>query len=232
MSRLSWNEIRVNAAKFAEEWKDARYEKGETQSFYNSFFEVFGVSRRKVASFEEPVKKLHNRQGFIDLFWRKTLLVEHKSAGKNLDDAKAQALEYFVGIKDEELPRYLLLCDFQNFHLFDLYRYSIGVVYNNFPLPALDVKSKEMLGKRADAALEARAEFPDSTLADLYDPLVMPDRLRKAHNALDLAVEKLYRAAPFLTDRDRVEFLLAEYEKLTAPLLALAAEGKKKRRTS
>ena len=120
MSRLSWNEIRVNAARFAEEWKDARYEKGETQSFYNAFFEVFGVSRRKVASFEEPVKKLNNRQGFIDLFWRKTLLVEHKSAGKNLDDAKAQALEYFVGIKDEELPRYLLLCDFQNFHLFDL----------------------------------------------------------------------------------------------------------------
>ncbi|WP_395089155.1 class I SAM-dependent DNA methyltransferase [Armatimonas sp.] len=120
MSRLSWNEIRVNATKFSEEWKDAKYEKGETQSFYNDFFAVFGVNRRKVASFEEPVKKLHNKQGFIDLFWRKTLLVEHKSAGKNLADAKAQAFEYFVGIKDEDLPRYLLLCDFQNFQLFDL----------------------------------------------------------------------------------------------------------------
>ena len=57
MSRLSWNEIRTNAARFAAEWRDAHYEKGETQSFYNAFFEVFGVSRRKVASFEEPVKK-------------------------------------------------------------------------------------------------------------------------------------------------------------------------------
>jgi hypothetical protein len=55
---LSWNEIRVRAAAFAEEWKDAHYEKGETQSFYNDFFEVFGVKRRRVASFEEPVKLL------------------------------------------------------------------------------------------------------------------------------------------------------------------------------
>ena len=91
MKRLGWNEIRVKAAAFTEEWKDAHYERGETHSFYNDFFEVFGVRRRQVATFEEPVKKLGERQGFIDLFWKGTLLVEHKSAGRDLHAAKVQA---------------------------------------------------------------------------------------------------------------------------------------------
>jgi len=60
--RLSWPEIRARAAKFAEEWKDAHYERGETQTFYNEFFEVFGASRRRVATYEEPVKRLGNRR--------------------------------------------------------------------------------------------------------------------------------------------------------------------------
>ena len=120
MSRLSWNQIRVNATRFAEEWKDAHYERGETQSFYNEFFEVFGVRRRRVASFEEPVKKLGGKQGFIDLFWKGVLLVEHKSAGRKLEPAKTQALEYFPGLKESELPRYILLSDFQTFELHDL----------------------------------------------------------------------------------------------------------------
>lgn len=118
--RLSWNEIRARAANFAREWADACYERGETQSFYNDFFEVFGVKRRLVATFEEPVKKLGERQGFIDLFWKGKLLVEHKSAGRDLDRARTQALDYFPGLKDHELPRYLLVCDFQTFHLIDL----------------------------------------------------------------------------------------------------------------
>lgn len=120
MNRLSFNQIRANAAQFANEWKEARYERGETQSFYNDFFEVFGVRRRKVASFEEPVKKLGGRQGFIDLFWKGVLLVEHKSAGRDLKPAKTQALDYFPGLKDSELPRYILLSDFQTFELYDL----------------------------------------------------------------------------------------------------------------
>lgn len=62
--QLSWNEIRARASEFSEEWKDAHYEKGETQTFYNEFFQVFGVTRRRVATFEEPVKKLDQRYGF------------------------------------------------------------------------------------------------------------------------------------------------------------------------
>ena len=118
--RLGWNEIRARAAAFAADWADARYERGETQSFYNDFFEVFGVRRRQVASYEEPVKKLGDKQGFIDLFWKGVLLVEQKSAGRNLIRAKEQALDYFPGLKSYELPRYLLLSDFQTFELHDL----------------------------------------------------------------------------------------------------------------
>lgn len=118
--RLNWNTIRANAATFAREWAEARYERGDTQTFYNEFFEIFGIKRRKVATFEEPVKKLGDKQGFIDLFWKGKLLVEQKSGGRDLNRARQQALDYFPGLKDYELPRYILVCDFQTFHLTDL----------------------------------------------------------------------------------------------------------------
>ncbi|WP_230293366.1 DNA methyltransferase [Croceicoccus sp. Ery5] len=118
--RLNWNEIRVRAAKFAKDWADAHYEKGETQSFYNEFFEVFGVQRRRVAVYERQVKKLNNKQGFIDLFWPGVLLVEQKSAGRDLAKARLQADEYCLGLKPNEFPRYVLVSDFQTFELFDL----------------------------------------------------------------------------------------------------------------
>jgi len=87
---LSTNEVRARAAEFAREWKDARYEAGEKQTFYDEFFRVFGKKRRQVATFEEPVKKLGGKRGFIDLFWKGNLLVEHKSAGGDLVRAKRQ----------------------------------------------------------------------------------------------------------------------------------------------
>src|SRR5665213_2355650 len=118
--RLSWNEIRARSAHFADEWKTAHYEKGESQTFYNEFFEVFGVTRRRVASFEEPVKKLGDQRGFIDLFWKGVLLIEQKSAGRDLVRAKQQALDYFPGLKEHELPRYVLVSDFQTFELYDV----------------------------------------------------------------------------------------------------------------
>ena len=89
--RLSWNEIRARAAAFAKEWRNAAYEKGETQSFYNDFFDLFGVRRRTVARYEEHVKRLDNSSGFIDLFWPGVLLVEQKSAGRNLTRAYGRA---------------------------------------------------------------------------------------------------------------------------------------------
>ncbi len=118
--RLSWNEVRLRAAAFSEAWKDASYEKGETQSFYNDFFAVFGVQRRNVARYEQHVAKLDNRSGFIDLFWPGVLLVEQKSAGRDLARAYEQAAEYFDALPERDRPRYILVSDFRTFDLHDL----------------------------------------------------------------------------------------------------------------
>ena len=118
--RLSWNEIRARANKFSKEWNGAVYEKGETQSFYNDFFEIFGVQRRSVARYEEHVAKLDNRSGFMDLFWPGVLLVEQKSAGRDLKKAYEQAGEYFDSLPESTRPRYILVSDFQTFNLYDL----------------------------------------------------------------------------------------------------------------
>ena len=117
--RLSWNEIRARAAGFAREWADETYEKGETQSFYNEFFQIFGVRRRTVARYEEHVRRLDDTSGFIDLFWPGVLLVEQKSAGRDLSAARKQAGAYFDALPEKERPRYQLLCDFQTFELLD-----------------------------------------------------------------------------------------------------------------
>ena len=117
---LSWNEVRARAAVFADEWREAAYEKGETQSFYNAFFDVFGVRRRNVARFEAHVAKLDNRSGFIDLFWPGVLLVEQKSAGRDLKAAYVQAGEYFDALPERDRPRFILVSDFQTFELHDL----------------------------------------------------------------------------------------------------------------
>ena len=118
--RLSWNEMRARAASFADEWRDAAYEKGETQSFYNEFFEIFGVRRRTVARYEAHVQKLDNQSGFINLFWPGVLIVEQKSAGRDLARAYGQAGEYFDSLSERDWPRYILVSDFQSFELHDL----------------------------------------------------------------------------------------------------------------
>jgi very-short-patch-repair endonuclease len=117
---LSWNEIKNRALEFAKEWKDEASEDAEAKSFWDGFFNIFGVSRRRVASFERPVKKADGRDGYIDLLWKGVLLVEHKSRGKDLDRAFTQALDYFPGLKERDLPRYVLVSDFARFRLYDL----------------------------------------------------------------------------------------------------------------
>lgn len=117
---LSWNEIRTRATAFAAEWRGTTSEDADAKPFWDAFFEVFGVSRRKVASFERRVHKLGTAQGKIDLLWKGTLLIEHKSFGRDLSKAFKQAIDYFPGLKPEELPRYVLVCDFEHFELHDL----------------------------------------------------------------------------------------------------------------
>lgn len=117
---LSWNEIRDRALNFSSNWKKAKRERSEAQTFWNEFFDVFGIDRKRLASFEFPVKKLNQNLGFIDLFWKGTLLVEHKSRGESLDKAYNQALDYFCGLKDHELPKYVLVSDFESLRLYNL----------------------------------------------------------------------------------------------------------------
>ena len=92
---LSWNEIKSRAIAFSQEWEDETSEDAEAKSFWDGFFHVFGISRRRVATFEQSVKKADNKQGFIDLLWKGVILVEHKSRGKSLDKAMQQAKDYF-----------------------------------------------------------------------------------------------------------------------------------------
>lgn len=117
---LSLNEIRKRATEFSKEWENVSDERAEAQTFWNNFFNVFGVSRKRVASFEKSVKKADGHQGFIDLLWKGIVLVEHKSKGKDLDSAFKQAKDYFPGLKDEELPRYIIVSDFESIKLYDL----------------------------------------------------------------------------------------------------------------
>lgn len=136
---LSWNEIKTRAIEFSKEWEGESRERAEKDSFWNDFFNVFGISRRRVAAFEKAVKKLNNKQGFIDLFWKGTLLIEHKSKGKDLGKALDQALDYFPGLKEHELPKYILVSDFHTFILYDLeektdHEFSLSEFINNVHL--------------------------------------------------------------------------------------------------
>ncbi len=117
---LSRREIRTRATRFAKQWATAHNEDADAKPFWGEFFEVFGVRARTVGSYELHVKKLSKADGYIDYFWPGTLLIEHKSKGKDLDKAFIQANDYFHGLKEHEKPRYLLVSDFQRFRLKDL----------------------------------------------------------------------------------------------------------------
>lgn len=117
---LSWNEIKSRAILFSKEWESETSEVAEAKSFWDNFFNVFGISRRRVATFETRVTLHERKDGFIDLLWKGHLLVEHKSAGRDLDRAYRQAKDYFPGLKDHELPKFILVCNFQTFRLYDL----------------------------------------------------------------------------------------------------------------
>jgi hypothetical protein len=120
---LSWNEIKVRAIAFSKEWQQDTSERAEAQSFWNAFFHIFGIERRRVAAFEQQVAMARAghklKQGRIDGFWKGVLLIEHKSAGQSLDRAFAQAVDYFDGLRERDLPRYVLVSDFARLRLCD-----------------------------------------------------------------------------------------------------------------
>ncbi|WP_342129006.1 DNA methyltransferase [Hydrogenophaga sp. OTU3427] len=118
---LSWNEIKNKALAFSKRWEDATREDSDAKPFWIDFFEIFGISDKRVASFEHAVKKLPGAKartdGFVDLFWPGMLLVEHKSRGKDLGKALDQAMGYLPGIAERDLPQVIVVCDFGHFRV-------------------------------------------------------------------------------------------------------------------
>ncbi|MEQ1732456.1 MAG: DNA methyltransferase [Bacteroidia bacterium] len=117
---LGWNEIKDRALTFSKEWETTANEEADAKPFLDAFFNVFGVPRRKLGTFEYRVKKLNDADGYIDMLWKGMLLVEMKSRGKNLEKAYKQAVDYTRGLKDFELPKYILVSDFNEFVLYDM----------------------------------------------------------------------------------------------------------------
>lgn len=171
---LSWNEIRERATKFSKEWEHTQNEEADAKPFLVEFFNVFGINRKKFASFEHRVKKLDDRDGYIDLLWKGTILIEMKSRGKNLDKAFQQAKDYLHGLKQHEIPKYILVSDFETFRLYDLeedsiiefklndfvknvesFRYLLGYQKNVYKEqdPA-NIKAAELMGKLHDRLKE------------------------------------------------------------------------------
>jgi len=120
-ARPRWEEHRDRARRFVKKWDGETRERAEKDSFWNDLLDVFGVDRRQVARFEAVAKRYSTgRTGFIDLFWPGRVLAEHKTAGKSLDDALAQALDYLPGMDPEDVPPVIVACDFREFIVRDL----------------------------------------------------------------------------------------------------------------
>lgn len=134
---LSWNDIKSRALTFSKTWANASREDSEAKPFWIDFFNIFGITNKRVATFEHAVKKFSaypsnqvadlfghmpavKTDGFIDLFWPGVLLVEHKSRGKDLDKALNQAMSYLSGITERDLPQLIVVCDFARFRIHSL----------------------------------------------------------------------------------------------------------------
>jgi len=169
---LSWNEIKDRALQFSKEWKDDFNEDAEAKSFMDDFFNVFGVPRRRVATFEKKIKKEDGKQGYIDLLWKGTILIEFKSRGKDLDKAHQQAKDYFPGLKDSELPKYILVSDFARFRLYDLeedssIEFNLNELVNNVQHFGFIIGYQKKIYKEQDPANIKAAEL----MGKLHDRL-------------------------------------------------------------
>lgn len=182
---LSWNEIKSRAVAFSREWAGETRETAEAKTFWDAFFNVFGLNRRAVASFEEPVRSLKGTYNRIDLFWKGRLLAEHKSTGKDLEKAKLQAFDYVQDLAREgrhnEVPEYIIITDFARLLLYDLNQN--GDLIADFPLaefhrhvkhfafiagykqhaftaePAVNIQAADLMARLADTLEDAG--YPD-----------------------------------------------------------------------
>ncbi len=137
---LSWNEIKSRALAFSKEWQHTEREEADAKPFLIDFLNIFGITQKRVATFEHKVKKLNDADGYIDMLWKGMALIEMKSRGKDLDKAYRQAKDYCHGLKDYELPKLIIVSDFERFQVYD----EAGV-QTNFTLSEL-VKNVHVFG--------------------------------------------------------------------------------------
>lgn len=190
MAKLTWNETRDRALRFSKEWAKARHEEQDKQTYWNEFFECFGVPRKSVAVFEHAVANLKGHYGFLDLFWPGIMLIEHKSRGASLDKAESQAFKYLEDLaregRHEAMPRYIVLCDFMRFAVYDLDpepQKNLPIFDNGrryrlteFTLPELHKHVREFAFVRGEKTIRLDPEDPANLkatqlLADLHDAL-------------------------------------------------------------
>ncbi len=122
--RIPLSDIRSNAMAFAAEWRDAKSERADAQTFWGELFAVFGIKRRSVASFEEKVKSISGTYDRIDVFYSGVMIGEHKSLGEDLSKAASQAFDYVQSLTREgridEVPQFIVVSDFARIAVYDL----------------------------------------------------------------------------------------------------------------
>lgn len=202
---MNTREQKKQAKAFIKRWENRGNERQDSQSFWLDLLQsVYGIENpTEYITFEDKVMLDHT--SFIDGFIDKTkVLIEQKGSNKDLNKAIRQSDGTY-------------LTPFQQAK-----RYSAKVVYNNFPCPEVTDVQKDKISKTAQGILDARALYPDSSLADLYDELTMPVELRRAHQANDKAVMEAYGLTKivdgkktWLTESETVAKLFELYEQLT-----------------
>jgi hypothetical protein len=217
---LSWNEIKHRALSFSRTWSDAADENSHAKPFWLAFFEIFGITDKRVATFELAVKKHGGGQGapFVDLFWPGMLLVEQKSRGKSLDAAFDQALGYFPGLPERDLPQLIIVCDFERFRvhrlataaqpgetlefaLKDLHKhvklfgfmagYKVQAIQAQNPV---NIKAADRMGKLHDA-LKASGYEGHAARSAAGAPAVLPVCRRHRHLPARPGIPRLHRRA-------------------------------------
>ena len=168
-------DIRANAARFVATWTGERRERAEKDTFWNEFFEIFGVSRRRVgAVFEFTARRYSSgNTGFMDLFWPRYIAVEHKSRGADLGPAMEQLVDYLPSLPDTDLPAMLVVCDFDEFIVRDVENGNA----DRFRLEDLPNRVEQfafLAGHRRHTVIEDAVEAnleATQLLADLHDRL-------------------------------------------------------------
>lgn len=173
---VSWTTIRNNAIAFQDRWKNSSgNERADAQTFlYELLRDVYGVDPRRVGTFEVKVHPTSNTNGYIDMLWPGRILIEMKSRGKSLDKAHEQARKYAFSIEnDEDLPEFIMVCDFDNIRLYNLltnqqFEFKTSDLSENVQLLSILTDQATNLDLVVDKELNTQAAYK---MAKLHDKL-------------------------------------------------------------